>query len=75
MADIVDQGNDSADLFLEVAMKNRERNKLPFTGTCHNCEDDIETNQHFCCVECRNDYESREKLIKQQGRPISNSDE
>lgn len=43
----------------DVALKFRKP-ELPLTGFCWNCNE--QTKGVFCCPECRNDYEQRERF-------------
>lgn len=36
------------------------------TGHCLNCEEKVEGTRRFCNPECREDYESRQKVLKKQ---------
>jgi hypothetical protein len=31
-------------------------------GACYNCNEPVKTGRIFCCAECREDYELREKM-------------
>jgi hypothetical protein len=56
MSDIVDRGNDAAEVFLDAALRNRKKvPELPLTGYCHNCG--TATQARFCDVDCRDDFE------------------
>lgn len=63
MADEIDRANDIAQVLLSADIE-RAKHKAPvlrFTGLCYNCEDAIPFPAHFCCVDCRSDYEKRVK--------------
>lgn len=36
------------------------------TGICLNCEEKLEGTRRFCNAECREDYESRSKVLRKQ---------
>lgn len=36
------------------------------TGYCLNCEEKLDGTRKFCNAECREDYESRAKVLKKQ---------
>jgi hypothetical protein len=59
MPDICDQADGFNDLTLNCARSQlKAAPKLPDSkGNCLNCEDSIDPALHFCCVECRDDYE------------------
>ena len=46
----------------EMAMRLRMRRpELSPTGSCHNCSEAVLADARFCDVDCRHDYERREK--------------
>lgn len=58
MSDIADQGNDAAELFLEVARKNqRPPTEFHGVGFCLNCGTAVDGEARWCDVECRGDWE------------------
>ena len=58
MADEADRGNDTADLLLQVALRNAQRTGTPTTGIgmCLNCQVEVEGDARWCGSECRDDY-------------------
>lgn len=64
MSDEADKGNDTAELFLDVALRNQKVSpRLPkLTGRCLNCDDQVDPWSHFCDVECGQDFEKRQAL-------------
>lgn len=67
-ADPLDAAAEQADLLLQVALQNRPRPQLQYTGKCHYCFDDVFSG-HFCGADCSHDYSRREWSRKQ--RPVS----
>lgn len=63
MSDIVDRGNEAADLFLDVALRNRQRDvKTPTAiGLCLNCGESTEGERRWCDAECRDEWERDKK--------------
>jgi len=71
MADEADSGNDTAELFLQAALRNSKANAImPSSGLgfCLNCEDEIkpipadpEGARRWCCAACRDDWSSAQK--------------
>lgn len=58
MSDIIDQGNDTADWFLEVARRNQAPAKeIRGIGLCLNCGAAVEDDRRWCDIECRADWE------------------
>jgi hypothetical protein len=46
----------------EMALRLRVRRpELQPTGSCHNCDEAVLADAKFCDVDCRHDYERREK--------------
>lgn len=62
MADEVDRGNDQAEQTLQhlVAQARRVRALMP-VGRCYNCEEHVEINRLFCDLDCREDYDRRQR--------------
>lgn len=58
MADEADRGNDTAELLLQVALRNTQRAGTPTAGLgfCLNCQCEVEGDARWCGVECRDDY-------------------
>ena len=66
MADEVDRANDLAQTMVEMALKASPAPSLKKIGRCHNCEEP--TSEAFCCPECRDDFEKRNKALRIAGR-------
>lgn len=56
MCDIADEAAELELQMIEVALANRERPTMTFTGACHYCEEKVDKG-FFCCPECKDDYE------------------
>jgi hypothetical protein len=67
MCDIADEAAALELQMIEVALANRERPKMTFTGTCQNgdCGEKVDKG-FFCCPECKDDYERIERAAKQR---------
>lgn len=48
MSDIIDNGNEAAELFLKAALANREKCSLQPVGQCHYCGESVKPNALFC---------------------------
>lgn len=63
MADIIDHGNETAELFNDVALRHREPEGPKATGYCLNCGQELlpwsGQPQRWCDAECRDDWEKR----------------
>lgn len=54
--DAADEAAAREQQLIEVALANRPRPAVEFTGKCHYCEGSI-SKGHFCSDECRTDHE------------------
>lgn len=65
VSDIIDTANDTADLFLRVALRNRQQaTKAPppgETGRCLNCEARVKPGRRWCDAGCRDQWEAERK--------------
>ena len=66
MSDIVDDAAEAIEQMVEVALANRPKTVIEFTGKCHYCEETIDKGR-YCTVECRDDGEKIERA-KLRGR-------
>lgn len=58
MSDIIDNANDAAELFLDVAKKNRQPpQEIHGVGFCLNCGDAVEGDARWCGIGCRDDWQ------------------
>ena len=46
----------------ESLIKPAKKKELKYKGTCYNCDESVSFPARFCDVDCREDYELREKL-------------
>jgi len=60
MSDELDQAAALEELERTIALANRKRPEMKFTGACYNCEESVDKG-FFCCPECRTDYERIER--------------
>lgn len=65
MCDIADEAAALELQMIEVALANRERPTMTFTGLCQNgdCGEKVDKG-FFCCPECKDDYERFERATK-----------
>jgi len=66
MSDELDQAAALEELERTIALANRKRPEMQFTGACYYCEEAVSTGC-FCDEDCRSDYERIERA-KQQRR-------
>jgi hypothetical protein len=66
MADEADRANDLAQWVVDMARKAPKEAPLAVIGRCHNCDE--ESLGAFCCKECREDFEKRQKVMRISGR-------
>lgn len=60
--DIIDQGNEAAELFTRAALTLRRPEGPKPTGRCYNCDAPVPDKHRWCDAECREDWEHfREK--------------
>lgn len=53
---------------IEAARKENAKDRLIFTGRCHNCEDPVEHPHRFCPGgECLEDWEKRRAAKRRNG--------
>lgn len=66
-ADILDEAAEREQQLIEVALANRPRPTMTFTGVCQNgdCGEKI-AKGFFCCSECREDFERVQWAQKQR---------
>ncbi|ARJ43253.1 hypothetical protein B1H58_15245 [Pantoea alhagi] len=55
-ADILDEAAEREQQLIEIALANRPKPVMTFTGICHWCNEPIDKG-HFCSDECRTDHE------------------
>jgi hypothetical protein len=64
-ADILDVASEYEENQREMALAQARANaaKLTITGRCYNCEEEV-GQQLFCDVDCREDFEFRDRMQK-----------
>ena len=65
VADIIDNANATADIFLKSALSNKKPEAPQLYGTCLCCYSKISILQRWCDIDCRNDWERRQRAIEQ----------
>lgn len=61
MPDIIDDANNTADLFLSAALQNQKHGASKETsgiGVCLNCGADVEGDRRWCDHECRDQWQA-----------------
>jgi hypothetical protein len=66
MCDIADDASDLEMLNVEIALANRPKTAIEFTGKCHYCEEAISKGS-FCSKECNEDYQKVERAKQFKG--------
>lgn len=64
--DPADEAAEREQQMIEIALANRARPTMQFTGACHYCEEKVSVGC-FCSAECCEDYQRIERA-KQQRR-------
>ena len=64
--DIADEAAEREQQLIEVALANRPKPQMVYTGECHWCEEPIDKG-NFCSGECRIDHERMVWAQKQRG--------
>lgn len=59
-ADILDDAAELEQQMIEIALANRKRPEMAFTGACYYCEEAVPFGC-FCDEDCRSDYERIER--------------
>lgn len=59
-ADILDEAAEREQQMIEIALANRAKPAMQFTGSCYYCEEAVPTGC-FCDEDCRSDYERIER--------------
>jgi len=63
MSDEVDMAFEAEQLLIKEALANVKATepKLPPKGCCYNCDEPLGTGERFCDVDCREDYDHRQR--------------
>lgn len=64
--DIIDQGNEAAELFQRAALSKRKPKGPEPTGFCLNCEAEVQLGMRWCDADCRTDWEKRTRAEAQR---------
>lgn len=59
--DIIDQGNEAAELFRQAALSKRAPTGPTATGYCLNCDARLAPRQRWCDALCRDDWQRTEE--------------
>lgn len=63
-----DAGNETADLYLRVALSKRKTVGIEPCGSCHYCSEKVTHNGLFCDSFCGADYEKEEAAKRRNGK-------
>lgn len=58
-ADILDEAAEHTQHMIDLALANRNKPQMQFTGECHYCFEPVDKGL-FCSSECRDDHERME---------------
>lgn len=61
--DIIDQGNEAAEIFRRSALSQRKPEGPVAKGACHNCDAPLEAGLRFCDPDCRTDWEKQQRAV------------
>lgn len=61
--DVIDQGNEAAEIFRRSALSQRKPEGPDATGHCLNCDAHLAPKQRWCDVNCRDDYEKQQRAV------------
>lgn len=65
--DPIDEAAEREQQMIEIALANRPKPTMTYTGLCHNGDCGEKTTEgFFCCSECREDYERIERAKQQR---------
>lgn len=69
-SDIIDAANDLAaqELAYRIAAARQPVHVTPVTE-CVECGDAVQPGSRYCCAECRDDGEKRQRMARIQGKP------
>jgi hypothetical protein len=60
-SDLIDQANETAELFNRAALSQRAPEGPAATGACHNCEATLAVGLRWCDQHCREDWSKRQR--------------
>jgi hypothetical protein len=63
-----DTGNDTADLYLRVALSKRMDAGVKPCGSCHYCSEKVSHGGLFCDSFCRDDFEKEQAAKRRNGK-------
>ena len=63
MPDEIDQAQDHIEKSMAAALEaqRNKRDVMPPNGKCYNCEESVTDGAKFCNIECRQDFELRNR--------------
>lgn len=67
MSDIIDDANERAERELEMRIRAARGVVTHHSVNCLNCGDHSLPGSSYCCKECRDDDETRQRQLRRQG--------
>lgn len=67
MSDIIDDANDRAERELEMRIRAARGVVTHHSAVCLNCGEPSQFGSSYCCKECRDDDEARQRQRRRQG--------
>lgn len=64
--EVIDKAQENEQLFTELALKNAKQQTLTANGRCHYCEETIDEGLRFCDVDCRDDYDREQRILRRR---------
>jgi hypothetical protein len=61
--DIIDQANETAEIFRRSALSQRKPDGPEATGHCLNCDARLAARQRWCDAPCRDDWEKAQRAV------------
>lgn len=66
--DVIDQGNETAEIFRKAALSQRAPEGPEATGHCLNCDARLLPRQRWCDHNCRDDWEKTQRAVRMAPR-------
>jgi hypothetical protein len=62
-SDLIDQANETAEIFRRSALSQRQPEGPKATGYCLNCDAHLAPKLRWCDVHCREDWEKQQRAV------------
>ena len=66
--DIIDQGNEAAEIFRNASLSQRQPEGPTSTGYCLNCDARLAPKLRWCDAGCRDDWEKAQRAVRMAPR-------